>query len=98
MGCVFGDFFPTDSYFKDIQKTVWEFWKTDKLDYKRWNSLRFNAQLENGYFLFPIGYKFDDIPELPNEPKKINITGLDRHVIEGFFTRNTKTIFGRTLV
>lgn len=89
MGCVFGNFIPTDIYFKDIQKSVWEFWTTNNPDYKKWNSLRFNAQLENGYFLFPVGgYTFDDSPDFPNEPKRIDIAGLDRHIIEDFFLQN----------
>jgi hypothetical protein len=86
MGCVYGDIVPTETYYKAIQKKVWELWATRKPDYKKWYSLRLNTQLENGYFLFPAGgYTIDDIPELPNEPKRIDIAGLDKHVIEDFF-------------
>lgn len=86
MGCVFGDFIPTDNYYKFVQKSVWEFWTTNKPDYKKWYSLNINVQLENGYFIYPIGgYTFDDAKELPDEIKRIEIAGLLRHVIEDFF-------------
>lgn len=86
MGCVYGDFIPTDNYYNVVQKSVWEFWSTNNPDYKKWHSLHLNVQLENGYFLHPIGgYTFDDEEELPNEAKRIDITGLFRHVIEDFF-------------
>jgi hypothetical protein len=78
MGCVFGQFIPNESYYRDIQKYVWDFWATNKPDYEKWYSLRFNAQLDNGFFLFPCGgYTFDDIPDLPDEPKRIDMTGID---------------------
>ena len=83
MGCVFGEFIPNDTYFKNIQKCVWKFWETDKPDYKKWLSLRFNAQLENGYFLFPNGgYTIDDIPNLPNEPKRIDVAGINLDILK----------------
>lgn len=88
MGCIFGQFMPNDNYFRDIQKSVWDFWTTNKPDYKKWYSLRFNAQLENGFFLFPEGgYTFDDIPELPNEPKRIDIAGIDLGLLN--FSKDT---------
>ena len=82
MGNVFGKFVPNENYYKDIQKYVWEFWKTNKPNYKKWYSLRFNAQLDNGFFLFPHGgYTFDDLPELPDEPKRIDIVGIDINLL-----------------
>jgi hypothetical protein len=94
MGCVFGDFFPTENYYKYVQKSVWEFWKASKTDYKKWKSLRFNVQLENGYFLYPNGgYTFDDKPDLPDEPKRIDIAGIERHEIEDFFLQNSSKLF-----
>jgi hypothetical protein len=86
MGCVFGEFTPTENYYKFVQKSVWEFWSTDKPNYQRWDALKINVQLVNGYFLYPIGgYTFDDVEEFPEEPKRIDIAGLYRHVIEDFF-------------
>lgn len=83
MGCVFGEFIPNDNYFNDIQKVVWEFWETNKPDYKKWHSLRFNVRLDNGYFLFPSGgYTFDDNPDSPNEPKRIDIAGISLDVLQ----------------
>jgi len=88
MGCVFGEFIPNDNYFKDIQKFVWEFWATNKPDYNKWYSLRFNARLDNGFFLFPEGgYTFDDSPDFPNEPKRIDIAGIDLDLLS--FTKDT---------
>jgi hypothetical protein len=86
MGCVYGDFFPNQNYFDKIQKYVWRFWETNNPNYKEWNSLRLNVQLENGYFLHPIGgYTIDDIEDFKDEPKRIDIAGLYRHVIDDFF-------------
>ena len=85
MGCVFGKFLPTNEYYKNIQKKVWEFWHTNKPDYEKWHSLRINVQLENGLFLFPDGgYTINDVKELPYEPKRIDIAGIDSRVVEDF--------------
>ena len=86
MGGLLGDFIPTNEYFKTVQKSVWEFWQTNKPDYEKWNSLRLNVQLENGLFLFPHGgYTIDDAEKLPDEPKRIDIAGVNSKVIEDFF-------------
>jgi hypothetical protein len=86
MGHVYGTLIPNQFYFDHIQKHVWDFWKTSKPDYDKWYSLRFNVQLENGYFLFPAGgYTLDDLPIFPNEPKRIDIAGIDSHIFEDFF-------------
>jgi hypothetical protein len=86
MGCVYGDFIPNQNYFDKVQKYVWKFWATNKPDYEEWKSLRFNIQLENGYFLYAIGgCTIDDIEDLKDEPKRIDIAMLYRHVIDDFF-------------
>ncbi|MBL7709027.1 MAG: hypothetical protein JNJ86_08130 [Chitinophagaceae bacterium] len=78
MGCLSGQFQPNDNYFNYIQHSVWEFWATNKPDYKKWHSLRFNAQLGNGFFLFPTGgYTINDIEDLKDEPKRIDLAGID---------------------
>ena len=85
MGTIFGNFIPTEFYFDKIQNTVWEFWQTTQPDYKKWHSLRLNVQLENGVFLFPQGgYTIDDIKELSNEPKRINILGVGSKILQDF--------------
>ena len=39
--------------------------------------------LDNGYFLFPCGgYTIDDIPDLPNEPKRIDIAGVNLDILK----------------
>ena len=89
MGGIFGEFTPTELYFDKIQNSVWEFWETNKPDYNKWNSLRLNVQLENGIFLFPQGgYTIDDIKELPDEPKRIDIAGIDSKILNDFFLTN----------
>lgn len=94
MGCIFGDLKPTDLYYKNVQKHVWEFWSSCKPDYQRWQSLRLNVQLENGYFLHPVGgYTIDDVPELPSELKRIDIVGVNRQLIENFFLQETPRPF-----
>lgn len=86
MGCVYGDFLPTENYFDTVQKHVWKFWETNKPDYESWSKLRVNVQLENGYFVYPIGgYTIEDVKDLQEEPKRIELAGLYRHVIDDFF-------------
>lgn len=86
MGCLYGSFSPTENYNKHVKKAIQEFWSTNKTDYAKWKSLEINVQLENGYFIFATGgFTIDDIHELPDEPKRIDIMGIDRHVIEDFF-------------
>lgn len=94
MGGIFGDFVPTEYYFDKIQKSIWEFWQTNNLTYKKWHSLRINVQLENGLFLFPQGgYTIEDIKELPDEPKRIDIVGVDYKILQDFFLRNPISSF-----
>ncbi len=89
MGCVFGQFLPNENYYKDVQKFVWEFWDANTRDYQKWYALRFNVQLDNGYFLYAAGgFTFDDSPEFPSEPKRIDIAGIDSHVISDFFLQD----------
>ena len=46
-------------------------------------------QLENGLFLFPQGgYTIDDTIELPNEPKRIDIVGVDSKALQDFLQTN----------
>ena len=83
MGCVFGEFIPNEYYFNNIQKKVWEFWANTRPDYIKWYSLRFNVKLDNDFFLFPCGgFTIDDIPELPNEPKRIDIGGINLDIFK----------------
>ncbi len=94
MGNLFGEFEPTELYFEKVQKEVWRFWKTNKPNYKKWNSLRFNAQLENGLFLFPEGgYTFSDIQELNDEPIKIDLIGIKYELIEDYFLNKSQKLF-----
>ncbi|EHQ26120.1 hypothetical protein [Mucilaginibacter paludis] len=86
MSCIYGDFIPNENYYKSIQKAVWDFGSKSKPDYQKWTAMRFNAQLDNGYFIYAAGgFAIDDIQELQQEPKRIDIAGVDRHVIEDFF-------------
>ncbi|MEJ7663871.1 MAG: hypothetical protein WKG07_32225 [Hymenobacter sp.] len=68
-----------------MQKTVWEFVASAIPHYEQWYALLVNAQLENGYFLFPMGgYEIIDSPDFPHEPKQIYLTGIAAEIIEDF--------------
>jgi len=85
MGGLFGNFSPNQNYYDKIQKYVWKFWASTKVNYEEWYSLKFNVQLENGMFLMPAGgITIDDIEELKNEPKKIDLAGIDTRIIEDY--------------
>lgn len=86
MGCVYGEFLPTAEYYSNAQEVVWEFWERKDLDYKNWYALRLNVRLDNGFFLFPQGgYTIDDIKELPDQPKRIDIAGIAHKLLIDFF-------------
>jgi len=91
---VFGNLALTDPYYKELQKSIWQFWATKNPDYRIWPSLRLNVQLENGYFLYPLGgYSIEDRPEQPEATKKIEFAGLHKHVIEDYFLQETPRTF-----
>lgn len=93
MGGLFGEFIPNKFYFEKIQKDVWDFWKTSNPNYKKWYALRLNVQLENGIFLFPRGgYSIDDLRELPDEPKRIDIVGINYEYFQNFSLENSELI------
>ena len=86
MGHVYGDFFPAEHYYKYVQPAVWKFWSSSKPNYGKWNSLQLNVQLDNGCFLFAEGgFTFEDSPEPKYEPKRVNIVGIDRYIIDDYF-------------
>lgn len=85
MGGLFGNFYPNENYFEKIQKYVWKFWSSRKVNYEEWTSLNFNIQLENGMFLKPMGgITFDDIEESENEQVRIDLLGIDTKIIEDY--------------
>jgi len=85
MGHVYGEFFPTEIYYNDIQQAVWEFWVSNKPDYSKWDSFKWNVQLDNGCFISAMGgFEFGDFQEFPDEPKRIDIAGIDRYIIQDF--------------
>ena len=94
MGALFGFFSPTDYYYENIQKTVFEFWQTNKPDYKKWEALRINLQLENGIFLFPEGgYSIADNEAFAENLIQIDIAGVASKILEDFFLTNPARIF-----
>lgn len=85
MGHMWGDFTPTEEY-NQIKKEVQYFFGSVHRDFDRWYSLRFNVQLENGYFILPVGgYEIYDHPELPDEPLEFHIAGAHSHIFEDYF-------------
>ena len=86
MGHVYGNLSPTENYYNYVQPAVWEFWASNKPDYIKWGSLKFNVQLDNGCFLFAAGgLTFDDLKESQAEKIRIDIAGVDRYIIDDFF-------------
>lgn len=86
MGVLYGDFIPNSVYFKKIQPYVWNFYKNNSPNYQEWYSLRFNIQLENGYFVFPQGgYTISDIQEFSDEILSIDAAGVDYHILQDYF-------------
>jgi hypothetical protein len=94
MGGLFGEFVPTEYYFDQIQQSVWAFWQAEKPDAATWHALRLNVQLAHGMFLFPQGgITIDDIRELPDAPKRIDIPGVDYSVIRDYILENPPRTF-----
>lgn len=94
MGGVYGELSPTALYYRQVQKTVWECNASPTPDYSKWLGLALSAQLENGYFLFPAGgYEIDDITELPQEPKRIYITGIAAEILQDFIEADPPRTF-----
>lgn len=87
MGHIWGEFEPAEEY-QLVKKQVQEFCDAPKKDYKRY-SFRFNIQLENGYFLLPVGgIEILDSAMFPNEPISIHVAGVHSHVYHDYFENN----------
>ena len=93
MGHVYGTFIASNNY-RTIQKIIQNFNSAVEPDYPEWASLELSVQLSNGCFLFPFGgIQIDDLEELPTEPKRIDIAGLDSEVIIDYFKANPPRSF-----
>lgn len=85
MGGLYGEFHPNEYYKLVIQRIVHQI-NTLKLQGDKWTGLQLHAQLENGYRLEPVGgITLDDIAELPDEPIRIDIAGVDTQIIQTYF-------------
>lgn len=94
MGGLYGAFSPNQTYFTKIQKHAQEFLNTNGQNIKEWMILKFNIQLENGMFLFPLGgITIEDSEELPEIAKRIDLAGVDTRIIEDFIIENPPKIF-----
>ena len=77
MGHIFGVFTPTGNYAL-IKPRVQAFTVDPDRNFPGWYSLRLNVQLENGYFIFPVGgYEIMDHPEFQEEPIEIHLAGIN---------------------
>ena len=86
MGVLIGELNTNQNYFDKVQKKVWKFWETNNPNYEEWYSLKLNVQLENGYFIYAEGgFTIDDIEDLKDEPKSIEIAGVDNNIILDYF-------------
>lgn len=77
MGTMYGKFSPNENY-SQVKKQIQE-----NNDFKphqsitEWHYLRFNAQLESGYFLFAIGdFSIDDFVEFQEEQLTLQLAGV----------------------
>jgi len=85
MGHVYGTFVANNGY-RTIQKIIQNFNSAGQRDYSEWESLQLSVQISNGCFLFPLGgVEIDDLAELPNKPKRIDLAGLNSEVIMDYF-------------
>jgi hypothetical protein len=86
MGHIYGEFLPNENYYKYIQQETWHFVATNNKDHHRWNNLRLNIQFKNGLSITNVGgIEFDDLPELPDEPIRIDIAGTNYESIKEYF-------------
>lgn len=86
MGGVYGEFHPNKHYTIAVQEIVRKINASLQLQNDHWSRLQLHAQLENGYRLEPIGgITLDDTAELPDEPIRIDIAGLDSQIIHTYF-------------
>lgn len=84
MGGVYGTFFPDNNYYRYIRKSVRQGGGAGP-EYYTWESLCLNVQLDNGCFVFACGgFTIEDSKELPDEPKRIDIAGVDKYIIEDY--------------
>ncbi|TDN38044.1 hypothetical protein E4631_19295 [Hymenobacter sp. UV11] len=87
MGHIYGELLPTSAYYETVQRTVQDFCISTSLTASKWQSLRLNAQLANGYFLLPRGgYTIDDSPEFSSAPKRIDIAGIAADILSDFIS------------
>jgi hypothetical protein len=85
MGCISGNFIPSNNYYGLIQEAVWEFWATPKPNYLKWHALNLHVKISDGNILNPEGgYSINDLKELPDEPITIDIIGLHSDTIALF--------------
>ncbi|MBC9914019.1 hypothetical protein [Chitinophaga varians] len=86
MGGLYGLFTPNENYFAEIQPLVHRFNNDRQRDIAEWIGIDFRVQLQDGYQLQPVGgYTFEDVPELPEEPIRLEIGGVDTAVLEKYF-------------
>jgi hypothetical protein len=90
MGHIWGNFYPNEDY-ETIRPQVQAFLLSDNRNLNDWLALRFNVQLENGHFIFPVGgYDLSDFPDFPDERMEIHLAGVDFHIYFDYF-ENEKT-------
>lgn len=91
MGHIWGYFYPSGGY-EAIKMEVQEFCSAsqkNEQDFAKWDALRFNVQLENGYFILPIGgYEIFDFPDNPNEKLEMHLAGINSHIYVDYFENN----------
>lgn len=93
MGHLYGTFVPGPDY-RAVQNIVRKFSSHIDRDYSEWKALGLNVQLENGFFMLPVGgIDICDSEEFPSEAKRIDIAGVNSEVITDYFKTNPPKTF-----
>lgn len=78
MGHLYGEFTPTEIYYKDVQQKVWDIYNTINPCDNCWESLRLTAINSEGFGINAAGgITLCDSEEMPDEPKRLDIAGVN---------------------
>lgn len=78
MGVFYGEFTPNHVYYTEVQPNVWDIYNLIDTRYNCWELLQLTAKDSNGVTIDAVGgITIADAEELPNEPKRLDIAGVD---------------------
>ena len=81
MGHLFGRFIPTEEYYSLVQPIVWKFNSALDPQLIQWESLQLIIKTIDGTIIYALGgITIDDLEELPDEPKRLDVAGVDLQI------------------